>query len=146
MPDPAPKGKSGSHGRAWSYHVETEVPDHPIMKGMPAKWLHAKEELYNSMRGPCKNVTVLASAMSKATKVAEPMVMVIEYGKGRVFHTTLGHVGSTDPIHCVGFQTLLARGTEFAATGKVTIPIPDSFPTADKVSILPPDKVNWKGK
>jgi len=143
-PDPAPKGRSGSHGRAWEYQIETETPDHPIMKGIPAKWLHAKEELYNSMRGPCKNVTVLASAMAKATKVAEPMVMVIEYGKGKVFHTTLGHVGGLAPIQCVGFQTLFARGTEFVATGKVTIPVPAAFPTADKTSVVPADKMVWK--
>jgi len=145
-PDPAPKGGSGSHGAAWEYLVETETPDHPIMKGLPAKWKHAKEELYDSMRGPCKNVTVLASAVSRRTKVAEPMVMVIEYGKGRVFHTTLGHVGGLEPIHCVGFQTLFVRGTQYAATGKVTLPVPSTFPTADKVSILPPDKVDWTGK
>jgi type 1 glutamine amidotransferase len=148
VPDPAPNGKSGSHGKGWSFHVETEAPDHPIMKGFPKKWLHAKEELYNSLRGPCKNVTVLASAMAKATKVAEPQVMEIKYGKGRTIHITLGHVktGSTETIECVGFQTLLARGTEYAATGKVTLPIPEGFPTEDKVSVIAPDKVQWKGK
>ena len=146
VPDPAPKGRSGSHGRGWSYLVETEAPDHPIMKDIPREWKHAKEELYNSMRGPCQNVTVLASAVSQQTKVAEPMVMVIEYGKGKVFHTTLGHVGSVDPIQCVGFQTLFARGTEFVATGKVTLPVPSSFPTETEVSIVAPDKVDWKGK
>lgn len=144
VPDPAPKGRSGSHGRGWEYLIETEAPDHPIMKGIPAKWKHAKEELYNSMRGPCKNVTVLASAFSKQTKVAEPMVMVIEYGKGKVFHTTLGHVGSLAPIQCVGFQTLLVRGTEFVATGKVTIPVPSAFPTEEKTSVVPPKELSWK--
>ena len=142
-PDPAPKGRSGSHGGSWAYPIKNEAPDHPIMKGIPAVWKHAREEMYNSMRGPCKNVTVLASAPCKATKVDEPQVMIVKYGKGTTCHITLGHVGSLDAIHCVGFQTILARGTEFCGTGKVTIPIPPEFPTKDKVSIVPPEKVTW---
>jgi type 1 glutamine amidotransferase len=58
--------------------------------------------------------------------------MVISYGKGRVFHTALGH--AMEAINCVGFATTLQRGTEWAATGKVTQKIPANFPTADKVS------------
>ena len=142
-PDPAPKGRSGSHGGSWAYPINTEAPDHPIMKGIPSGWKHAKEEMYNSMRGPCKNVTVLASAPCKQTKVDEPQVMIVKYGKGTTCHITLGHVGGLGPIQCVGFQTIFARGTEFAATGKVTIPIPPEFPTKDKVSIVPADKVTW---
>ena len=142
-PDPAPKGGSGSHGGSWAYPINTEAPDHPIMKGIPSGWKHAAEEMYNQMRGPCKNVTVLASAPCKRTKVDEPMVMIIKYGKGKICHITLGHVGGLGPIQCVGFQTIFARGTEFVATGKVTIPIPAEFPTKDKVSIVPADKVTW---
>ena len=142
-PDPAPKGKSGSHGGGWAFPISNEAPDHPIMKGIPSGWKHAREELYNSMRGPCKNLTVLAAAPCKVTKVEEPQVMIIKYGKGTTCHITMGHVGSLEAIQCVGFQTMLARGTEFAATGKVTIAIPPEFPTADKVSILPADKVTW---
>ena len=52
------------------------------------------------------------------------MILTIGYGKGRVFHTPMGHVGGTAPVHCVGFQTVIARGTEWAATGAVTIPVP----------------------
>jgi type 1 glutamine amidotransferase len=55
--------------------------------------------------------------------------MTLEYGNGRVFHTALGHADYS--INCVGFITTLQRGTEWAATGKVTIPVPEDFPTAD---------------
>ena len=65
--------------------------------------------------------------------------MTIDYGKGRVFHTTLGHVGPSSqppflPLTCVGFVITLQRGTEWAASGKVTQKIPADFPTAEKVS------------
>ena len=115
-------GRGGSHGAQHEFLVEASVPDHPILRGLPAKWMHAKDELYDSLRGPAENVTVLASARSDKTKEHEPMLMVIPFGQGRVFHTTLGHF--TDAIHGLGFQVTLARGTEWAATGTVTLPAP----------------------
>jgi uncharacterized protein len=66
--------------------------------------------------------------------------MAIAYGKGRVFHDTLGHVGPTQkepivPMASVDYIALLQRGTEWAATGAVTIPVPRDFPSAVKTSI-----------
>jgi type 1 glutamine amidotransferase len=56
-------------------------------------------------------------------------------GKGRVFHTPMGH--GADSMRCVGFTVTLQRGTEWAATGKVTGAIPKDFPTEEKTSSLP---------
>ena len=72
--------------------------------------------------------------------------MTIAYGEGRVFHTPMGHVGSFVPVHCVGFQTIVARGTEWAATGAVTIPIPEGFPSPEEISVIPPEEGVWKKK
>jgi type 1 glutamine amidotransferase len=58
------------------------------------------------------------------------MLMVLDYGKGRIFHTTLGHDDYS--IESVGFIISFLRGTEWAATGKVTIPIPDDYPSAEE--------------
>jgi len=133
------KGAGGSHGDQHAFLVEVRDPDHPITKGLPAKWMHAQDELYDRLRGPAQNLNVLASAYAdrktKGSGEHEPMLMVIEYGKGRVFHTTLGH--DLPALRCVGFRTTFARGTEWAATGKVTIPVPDDFPTAEKTSSRP---------
>ena len=64
------------------------------------------------------------------------MDWVIPYGKGRVYTTMLGHLWKNGPetaMRCVGFQTLLIRGVEWAASGKVTYPIPADFPTASEI-------------
>ncbi|HEY0551499.1 MAG TPA: ThuA domain-containing protein [Verrucomicrobiae bacterium] len=134
-------GAGGHHGQQHAFVMETRVPTHPIMAGLPPEWMHAKDELYDRLRGPAQNVTVLASAMSTKESGGsgehEPLLMVIPFGQGRVFHTALGHNNGKDLLaqKCAGFITTLQRGTEWAATGKVTQKVPADFPTADKVSL-----------
>ena len=70
----------------------------------------------------------------------EPMLFTVSYGKGRVFQTTLGHIGAKDDstvlsARNVGFITTLQRGVEWAATGDVTQSIPQDFPTAYEASV-----------
>ena len=129
-------GVGGSHGSQHEFAVEIRDSKHPITSGLPAKWMHAKDELYDRLRGPAENVTVLATAYADpATRGSghhEPMLMVIRFGTGRVFHTTLGH--SVEAMKCAGFMATLQRGTEWAATGTVSQAIPKDFPTAAKVS------------
>jgi len=125
-------GAGGSHGPQLEFLVEIYDPNHPITKGMPMKWKHAKDELYDSLRGPAKNMKVLATSLSEKTKRQEPMIFTIEYGKGRIFHTPMGHADYS--MRCVGFYNTVQRGTEWAITGNVTIPLSDKFPTADAVS------------
>ena len=130
-------GTGGHHGDRHEFGVEIQNPDHPITKGLPRKWRHSEDELYDQMRGPARNVEVLASAYSdpstKGSGEHEPMLMTIAFGKGRVFHTTLGH--SPEAIRCVGFITTFQRGAEWTATGKVTQPVPKDFPRPDRMSV-----------
>jgi hypothetical protein len=69
----------------------------------------------------------------------EPVLMVITYGKGRIFHTTMGHsdLGGGPSMHCAGFITTLQRGAEWAVTGDVTQKVPWDFPSAAGVVFRP---------
>jgi len=135
MSDASP-GHAGSHGARRPFQVTAREPDHPILKGLPPVWMHAPDELYANLRGPGKNMIVLATAHSdpqnEGTGHDEPILVALTYGKGRIFHTVLGH--DATGLSCVGFITTFQRGTEWAATGNVTQKPPASFPTADTVS------------
>ena len=132
--DTATPGKAGAHGKQHEIPVTVRVKDHPITQGLPEHWLTSEDECYAKLRGPAENMTILATGKDQTdnapTHHHEPILMVIDYGKGRVLHTTLGH--DTPAFEGVGFITTFLRGAEWAATGQVTQPIPSDFPSASE--------------
>lgn len=142
--DTAP-GPGGSHGQQHEYPMISRHKEHPIVKGLPEKWMHAHDELYDRMRGPANIKDLLYTSFSDTSLGGsgreEPLVFTVDYGKARIFHIMIGHCGPTaeenPAMQCAGFQTLLLRGAEWAATGEVTQPVPSDFPSADAVSLRP---------
>jgi type 1 glutamine amidotransferase len=106
-------GKSG-HGPRSVF--KANIVDHgsPITKGLSD--FEADDELYAKLQGDVP-IHVLVSADSDFSKKTEPLAFTLEYGKGRVFHTTFGHDGKALSNPTV--QTLIQRGCEWAATGEV---------------------------
>src|SRR5262245_15067912 len=119
--------KQGNHGKRHEFSVTIRKDDHPITKGMPAEFAQSNDDLYqNSVMFP--DSVVLATAFSdmkkdpKNTDKHEPVVWVATYGKGRVYENVLGH--DVAAMKSPGFQTLLIRGVEWAATGEVRSAVP----------------------
>lgn len=139
-------GPAGSHGPQYEFLITIRDTTHPITRGLPAQWMHTKDELYDRLRGPAKNIKVLATAYSDVEKNGppwdpkvkgsgrhEPMLLTVNYGQGRVFHTIIGHTDYS--MESVGFIVTLQRGAEWAASGEVTqTGLPADFPTAEKAS------------
>lgn len=136
---PPGEGKATSHGKRFNAIIQ-KLNNHPINSGYPDSWKTADTEIYNFPRGYAQNITVLSYAYdSTATKRLWPAEWIVNYGKGRVYNSSLGHLwkGDVFPLgyRCIGFQTTLIRATEWLATGKVSYPVPVNFPTADAISL-----------
>lgn len=108
-----------SHGKVSETNVSIVNGKHPVTAGI--KDFKIIDELWlNAAVNP--KFEVLGTASNQKTREEgirpQPAIMVTKYGKGRIFHTILGH--DVKAMESEGFRTLLLRGTEWAATGKVS--------------------------
>ena len=106
-------GKSG-HGPRGTFKAHILNKEHPITQGLEN--FEADDELYAKLQGDGA-INVLVDAESDWSKKTEPLAFTVEYGKGRVFHETLGH--DAKAVHNPSVQKLIQRGSQWAATGKV---------------------------
>lgn len=136
----AGQGRNMGHGGVFDWVMTTRDPSHPIAKGMPQNWMHARDELYHGQRGPAKNIHVLFSAFSDpkqgGTGKHEPIVWWVPHGQGKVLTNVMGHVGDIQCLQCVGFQTITRRACRWLAGKSIESAVPDSFPTAAATSIV----------
>lgn len=138
---------STTHPPRHDFLVTVRDFDHPVTRGLPEVWLQANDEVYSNLRGPAKNINILATGfadptLKNASPHNEPMIFTIGYGKGRILQNTMGHVGAKEDatvpsVQSVGFIVTLQRGVEWAATGEVTQSVPEDFPTPYHTSLRP---------
>lgn len=135
-----PPGQGGDTGHGnRSDVVVHQFGEHPIHAGLPRAWKAADIEVYCYARGPATNLTVLAYAADVKTQVQFPIEWTVQYGQGRVFVSTYGHVWADqkDPqgMRCAAFQTIMVRALKWLARRPVGEGVPADFPTADAVSL-----------
>lgn len=99
--------QSPGHGPHYGYKVDNLKKDHPIMEGFGANWDVPKGELYHTVKLWPRAVP-LAQAPKKADNSPQVCVWTNEYGKSKVFATTIGHYNETmvDPK----YLDMVARG------------------------------------
>ncbi|HEX6637635.1 MAG TPA: ThuA domain-containing protein [Steroidobacteraceae bacterium] len=135
---PRGEGEDTGHGDRFDALVQRRG-EHPIHRGLPQSWRAADIEVYYYARGPAKNVDVLSFAHDPHTDRNWPIEWTVQYGRGRVYTSTLGHVwkGDVEPVTVrdAGVQTLLVRALQWLARREVTYPVPADFPTATATSI-----------
>ncbi len=123
--------------------------EHPITKGMREFVWTYNDDMYTNMSfdkdakihvlatahdssaaydprltGPKYPASAYTPEKLKAMKGMDadhPQIWTADYGKGRVFSITSGH--DEVSLHFQPLQTLILRGTEWAATGQVTLPV-----------------------
>jgi len=137
---PSGEGENTSHGPRVDLVVNL-LKSHPINKGFPAKWKTPDIELYTYARGPAENIEVLSFTFDSKTNKNWPVDWVVNYGKGRVYNSTFGHLWNDlrmpPSVQCVGFQTTFLRAVQWVAGKKITVKVPQNFPSENEVSLNP---------
>ncbi len=121
--------------------IHVASPDHPVTLGMPASFPHYDDDLYVNLEWQPKGTyEVLLTGWDNPLRYTQvpsewnalpgmgdehPLAWVVHYGEGRVLATGLGH--GPKAIGHSGFRALFTRGAEWAATGEVTIPLPEGL-------------------
>ncbi len=110
------------HAKRHVYDVKWTNTAHPIAQGLAPSFL-VSDELYHQFALK-PGIEVLATALDATEQGGngkqEPLLWTNRYGTGHVFHTALGH--DVAAMSAPGFIASFARGVEWAATTKVTLP------------------------
>ncbi len=127
---------NGHHSARHDFKVDIRDSEHPITRGLKKSFPQPNDELYANLKWqPEGTFHLLATAWDdhalyggKARQpipgagLDQPMLWTVDYGKGRVFVTALGH--DAPVLSTPAFAVTYTRGAEWAATGNVTLPIP----------------------
>jgi uncharacterized protein len=110
------------HGRIHAFKVSITDRNHPITRGMADFMI--RDELWHRT-GKQADLHVLCKAFSSkdsgGSGDSEPVALWTKFGRGRCFNLVLGH--DAEAMSHAGWRTLMTRGVEWAATGKVTLPV-----------------------
>ncbi|MGA2032041.1 MAG: ThuA domain-containing protein [Thermoguttaceae bacterium] len=97
---------SSAHDKATELATR-KVADHPITRFWPDDWKTPNDELYQNIKF-WPGATPLLTAYSGTSKKDHVVAWINQYGKGRVFATSLGHGTPTTDLET--YHRLLANG------------------------------------
>jgi type 1 glutamine amidotransferase len=104
------------HGPVSQVMVSVHNQEHPVTSGLDdfhisdELWINAEQNDSFDMLGVALN--------TEEDSGEQPAILVGNYGKGRIFHTILGH--DETAVRNDGFQSLIVRAAEWAANGKAS--------------------------
>jgi type 1 glutamine amidotransferase len=114
-------GRPDGRARKGTFPVRLARPDHPILKGLADFTL--KDELYTNIQME-PGVEPLALAHFEGRDW--PVAWTRSYGKGKVFHTPLGHrdfgPDKDDPLRDPNLSRLVLQGIDWVAAETRTAP------------------------
>ena len=129
-------GEVAKSDNPYKISVINENGDHPVTRGLHRNWMHDEDYMIFNTGTLGGNAEVLSVAWADSLHGGPgkyiPAIIASSEGQGRLLCTTFGSGASKDnekPLQCAGFITILQRGAEWAATGKVTQAVPVEFPT-----------------
>lgn len=99
------------HERNRPFEVKTLKSDHPVMQGLGLSWQPPGGELY-IIEAVQPTATATAKAFGVDTKQDHVVIWTNQYGKARVFGTSIGHHNET--MATATYLDMLARGMLWA--------------------------------
>ncbi len=103
--------KKPPHDPYGLFNVHVVDTEHPITKGLGD--FETYDELYTCLKDSEVPIHVLADATSKVDGKPHPMAFVLEKGRGRIFHTALGHDAKS--LSAAGFQAMIRNALTWCA-------------------------------
>jgi type 1 glutamine amidotransferase len=122
------------HGQRHAAPVTFTGTDHPVTRGLAPFWTY--DEFWEDLvvqPGALALAEARTNAKYNASGNPGPILFATELGRGRGFCLLLGH--DVPAMRNPGFRTLLKRGTEWAATGGVTIAPDTNWPATEEAAI-----------
>jgi hypothetical protein len=138
---PKGEGENTGHG-ARTDALVTRIVGHPMHIGMPKSWIAADVEIYRYGRGTTENLEVLSYATDPKTALNFPMEWTVNFGKGKVYCSTYGHLwkDQTWPsnMRCAAFQQSMIRALQWLSGNDVDNYVEPDFPTSESTVLRSP--------
>lgn len=135
---PKGEGEDTGHGKRRNALI-TRIGNHPIHTGMPKSWKAADIEVYRYGRGTTKDLQVISYARDMKTGLNFPMEWVVEFGAGRVYSSTYGHLWKDQvwppSMRCAAFQQTMIRALQWLSGKEVDHYVKSDFPTTANIKL-----------